>query len=444
MIEAILDDSVESQQAQNNPPFESALDYADEVAKRDVVTEKWRDLPKSDKARFEGDFQNFLVAEGVPDFKSEDMIRAKNLHVLRNEIRAQLREENPFKLLSVEELNFSSALIELLENMENTEHLRELYKLRKRTVGTSKNAGITAEEAQRLKSCLRQGRELFLSGHSGELLVKPLTYFYSLTAYAYVAIILNNPIRVKLDNLPGSHGVNYLHNFVKTQFGGDVTRGTFSELLGSFPTSTLRDRRIVLNQNNEESLLAFYRTRITVATGTLLSMIPEIRQYYNLVSGKPSRSHPLEITSVHDPRTVKWEFQIGDGELRPPLADIQNSFAGFAHAERHGKIIVGVPFTEVHKVRATIYTDIRGRFWYIENPFFPVVLPELCIHFLLTNTFSNIMRYSPDNWGEVLLNQVRSDISLITRKYLSAFENKIPVLLLRSLSKFYPYVSGEN
>lgn len=71
-------------------------------------------------------------------------------------------------------------------------------------------------------------------------------------------------------------------------------------------------------------------------------------------------------------------------------------------------------------------------------------MPETCLHFLLTNIFSNIMRYSPDHWGDVLLNEVRSDISLITRKYLSAFENKFPVLLLRSISKFFPYVSAEG
>ena len=50
------------------------------------------------------------------------------------------------------------------------------------------------------------------------------------------------------------------------------------------------------------------------------------------------------------------------------------------------------------------------------------------------------MRYSPDEWGEILSNQVNADASLIIRKYLSAFENKFPILLLRSLSKFHPYI----
>ena len=275
-------------------------------------------------------------------------------------------------------------------------------------------------------------------------MVKPLNFFYALTAYAYAVVILNNPVRYVLDGLPGSHGLNYLPNHIKAQFGGDIKQGTFSDLFTSFPTSTICDRRTTIIQDNESSILAFYKTRTTVGTGTLLSMVPEIREYYSLVTGKPSRTFPLEITTVSDSRGVKWELQIGDGESRPAAIDIDNAFGEFQRGERHGKTIITIPFADAHKARATIYSDIRGRFWYIENPFYPIVLPEICLHFLLTNAFSNIMRYSPDHWGEILLNQVRSDISLITRKYLSAFENKFPVLLLRSISKFYPYVSSES
>jgi len=444
MIESILNDTVELLPVADESPFESSVDYAEELKKRDVSTKKWRNLESEEKTKHGNAIENYLRSEGAVDLKSVDAHRGKNLYLLRNEIAAHVKDESPFKLLSVEELHFSSSLIELLENAENAEHIRDLYKLRKRTVGTTKNAGINASEAQRLKNCMRQGRELYLSGRTGSLMVKPLNFFYSLTAYAYAVVILNNPVRYVLDGLPGSHGLNYLPNDIKAQFGGDIKQGTFSDLFTSFPTSTIRDRKAAISQDNEKSILAFYKTRTTVSTGTLLSMVPEIREYYSLVTGRPSRTFPLEITTVNDPRSVKWELQIGDGETRPSPADIENAFGSFQHCERHGKTIVTIPFSEAHKARATIYSDIRGRFWYVENPFFPIVLPELCIHFLLTNAFSNIMRYSPDHWGDILLNQVRSDISLITRKYLSAFENKLPVLLLRSLSKFYPYVSSES
>ncbi len=444
MIESILSDVIDLQEPQCISPFESKVDYAAETKRRDQLQENWRSLSAIDKGTHNNKIENYYKCNGLIDFNAPEALRGKNLYLLKKEIYAHIQSDSPLNLLNVEELHFSSSLIELLENAENVEHIRELYRLRKRTTGSTKNAGVSASEAQRLKNCMRQGRELYLSGRSGSLMVKPLNFFYSLTAYAYAVIILNNPIKYSLDGLPGSHGLNYLPDNIRIQFGGDIKNGTFSELFTSFPTSTIRDRRTTIIQDNEASILSFYKTRISVGTGTLLSMIPEIREYYSLVTGKPSRTFPLEITTVSDPRSGKWELQIGDGETRPPSSDIENAFGEFQHNERHGKTIVTVPFTEAHKIRATIYSDIRGRFWYVENPFYPVAMPELCIHFLLTNAFSNIMRYTPDHWGEILLNEVRSDISLITRKYLSAFENKLPILLLRALSKFYPYVPSET
>ncbi len=275
-------------------------------------------------------------------------------------------------------------------------------------------------------------------------MVKPLTLFYSLTSYAYAVVILNNPIRFKLDNLPGSHGMNYLPDSIEAQFGGDMPHGTFSDLLTSFPTNAIRSRDVDYAQSSLESIRAFYKTRFTVSTGTLLSMVPEIRDYYKITTGRDSRTHPLEISVISDRRTTSWELQIGDGITRPPASDIGQAFYGFKISERHGKTIVTIPSAEEHLAQASIYSDIRGRLWYVENPFFPIVLPELCVHFLLTSMFSNLMRYSPDHWGEVLLNQVNTNVSLIISKYLSAFELKMPILLLRSISKFHPIVSSES
>jgi len=173
-------------------------------------------------------------------------------------------------------------------------------------------------------------------------------------------------------------------------------------------------------------------------------MVPEIREYYKLVTGRHSRTYPLEVSLGKAHRSVVWEFQIGDGEIRPSLSEIQKAFDTFTISERFGKVVVEIPASSAHKMKASIYTDAKGDFWYIENPFFPLILPEECVHFILTNAFSNIMRYSPDNWGSILFNEGNSDVSLITRKYLSAFENKFPVLALRSISRFFPYVSASN
>lgn len=444
MIESILNDHHEAATASRDSPFEETIDYASALRQRDSLIAQWRTLTPEDQKLHKSSVENYLKFSGLVDLKSQEVIRAKNLFLLRNEIKAQINSEPDIRILGIEELHFSSSLLELLENIENSDHVRDLYRLRKKTTGTNKGSGISIEEAQRIKNCLKQGRELYLAGKAGSLMVKPLNFFYSLTAYAYAVVILNNPIRYVLDGLPGSHGLNYLPKDVRSQFGGDIKQGTFSDLFTAYPTTHIRDRRITIIQNNEESVLSFYRTKTTAGAGLLISMVPEIREYYSLVAGRASRTHPLEIITVSDMRGAKLEFQIGDGEIRPDHQDILNSFSNFATSERHGKIIATVPFSEAHRIRATIYSDIRGKFWYVENPFFPIVLPELCLHFLLTNAFSNIMRYSPDYWGEVLLNQVRSDVTLITRKYLSAFENKFPILLLRSLSRFHPNVTTES
>lgn len=443
-IESILSESTEVKSASNIPPFALTFDYADTISKQTAAVDKWKTMNEAARLPFKDKLENFFLHEGLPNLKSTEGLQAKNLHLLQNEIIKQVSLPNPLKLLAVEELHFSSALIELLENLENTEHIKDLYRLRKRTSGKGKNSGIGAEEANRLRNCMRQGRELYASGRAGNLMVKPLNFFYAITAYAYTIIVLNNPIRYSLDNIPGSHGINYLPDDIKIQFGGDMPQGTFGDLFSAFPTTQVFGRHVDFFQDNKESIISFFENRHTVSCGVLLSMVPEIREYYTLVTGRPSRTYPLETSTTKDPRNVKWELQIGDGEARPTLVDINQSFPNAEIKERHGKFVVTFPIADAHRCRATIYTDIRGRFWYVENPFFPVVLPEVCLHFLLTNIFSNIMRYSPDQWGDVLLNEVRSDISLITRKYLSAFENKLPTLLLRSTSKFFPYVSAEG
>ncbi|WP_408863294.1 YaaC family protein [Acidiphilium acidophilum] len=114
-------------------------------------------------------------------------------------------------------------------------------------------------------------------------------------------------------------------------------------------------------------------------------------------------------------------------------------FTGFQVNERFGKIIVSVPAAQASMIKATIYTDLRGVLWFIENPFFPIIVPEVAVHFLISNIFSNIMRYKPDEWGGVLLNEVDSNISLLTRHYFSSFQRKFMLLVLRSVSRYIPY-----
>lgn len=441
-IEAILDDQVENVSAENRPPFETTFDYAEFKEDREKANEEWRALGQEGQKQFRGKLKEFYESKGLVPAEDQNFTNSKNLYMLDREIQARIGARSNLDFIALDDLNFPAPALELLENLENSDHIRELYKVRKRTTGDERNSGISADEARRIKNCLKQGRELYLSSRSGPVMVKPLTLFYSLTAYAYSIIILNNPIRFKLDNLPGSHGMNYLPDPIRVQFGGDMPHGTFSDLVSSFPTSLVRTRESDYAQSNLNSILAFYKNRFTVSAGALLSMVPEIRDYYKIATGRDSRTHPLEVKVVTDRRTTSWELQIGDGIRRPPLGDVVQSFPNFDITERYGKTIVVIPAVDEHRAQSAIYADIRGNLWYVENPFFPVVLPEIAVHFLLTSMFSNLMRYSPDHWGEVLLNQVNTNVSLIINKYLSSFELKMPILLLRSISKFHPVVSS--
>ncbi|MGI4853423.1 MAG: YaaC family protein [Janthinobacterium lividum] len=403
----------------------------------------WKTLPSDKRELYGNKVVQYLDAIGTPDPSRDETLRGgRRYSILTKEIEAQVNRERSFQLLSLEEFEANSSLLELLEHLENSKQIRDMYKLRKLTTGTAKNAGITDEQARILKSCMRQGRDLFQAGRTGTLMIKPLVWFYSLTSYAYACIILNHVSRYSIDTFANSHGLNYLPSEIRTQFGGSVKQGTFSDLFFSFPTFAHKDPRVDFAQSNEDSLLAFQDLRITSGCGTLFSLLPELRDYYALLTGKPSRVHPLDIIQTSEGRGVKWEFQIGDGQSLPDLATVDKSFLGSPRTVRQGKVIVSVSATELYKISAMIYTDAGGNFWYVDNPFHPVVLPELCVHFLLMNAFSNIMRYRPGDWGDVLLNEVDSDLFLLIRKYFSTFEIKVPILLLRSLSKFNPVIAG--
>ncbi len=440
MLDNLLSDLVDIKEAENNSPFSNDGAYETIAVEKERIVEKWKSLSKEEKQEYKGDIKKYFRREGLNEAQGSDLTPSKNYYLLKKEISARLESGDPSILLPINDLHFEQAILELVENMENTEHVRELYKVRKRAVGDSRNAGISMSEASRVRNCMRQGRELYLAGKSGSLMVKPLNFFYSLTAYAYAFIILNNPIRISLDSLPGSHGLNYIPDGMKNQVGGDMPQGTFSDLLCAFPTLNVRNAEFSIQQDASFSLIEFFKKRHTIGVGTLLSMIPEIREYYRIATGEVGRTHPLSVSMGKSDRSIVWEFQIGDGERRPNLSDVENSFKGFNVSERFGKYNISVPASDAFKISACISCDARGNLWYIENPFYPVVFPEVCIHFMLTSILSNLMRYSPDHWGSVLLNETNTDHSLIVRKYLSAFENKFPILILRSISKYFPYV----
>lgn len=443
MLEEIIEDKIDRTSASNQPMFCTKINFDELASNWRNAIDDWKGL--SEKKRKEYENQNdYMKRNGVKNINDPDLIPARNLSLVRNESKARINSNNIFRLLSIDTLDFDDSLIELAESIENIEEIRKLYRLRKRTTGSTKNAGINAAEAARMKNCFSQGRELFISGRDGSLMVKPLNFFYSLTAYTYGIIIINNPLRYRKDMLPGSHGMSFQPEDIQAQFGGDSPRGTFSDLVTAFPTHLVKTPQIEFNVDCIDSLLEFYENKFNVSLGTLLSMIPEMSEYYKLTTGNSSRCFPLEIGSANDPRTLIWEFYIGDGEYKPTIESIERSFPDFDHVDRHGKIVVTVPASRAASIKTCIYTDIRGNLWYLENPFFPVIIPEVALHFLILSIYSNIMRYRPDEWGNVVLNDVRSEISLITRHYYSTLQKKFMLLILRSITEYVPYASEKG
>jgi hypothetical protein len=440
MLEEIIHEGNVRTPASNQPIFTKDTDYDALVERKSKILFDWGKLSEDERSSY-GSLRAFEQKSGLPDLKDPKLIPAKNTSLLLKEIKARNDRDDPLGLLPIEPLDFDEATLELAESLENVTEVRDLYKIRKATVGKTENAGISADEAAKIKNCFSQGRELFLAGKNGSLMVKPLNFFYALTAYSYGIIILNNPLRYRKDMLPGSHGMSYIPKNIQVQFGGDCARGTFSDLVGAFPTQLVRQTGVSFNVDCSESIMEFYNNRFEVSLGTLLSTIPEMSDYYKLTTGRQSRCYPLEIIATNDRRSVTWEFHIGNGEIRPSIESINQAFGVFTNTERHGKTIVTVPAAMSSKITASIYTDLRGRLWFIENPFYPIILPEISTHFLITSVFSNIMRYRPDEWGSVLLNEVSSNISLLTRHYFSSFQRKFMLLVLRATSRYLPYAT---
>lgn len=438
MLEEITSDNLKLTKASNQEPFDRTSNYSELLNAKNKAKTDWQGLTSEEREKY-GDLQGFEKSHGISDLNDTSLIPGKNTHLLLKEIKERLDREDPLSPLGIEPLDFEDATLELAESLENINEIRDLYKLRKASVGTSRNAGISASEAAKLKNCFNQGRELFSAGRHGSLMVKPLNFFYALTAYTYGIIILNNPLRYRKDMLPGSHGMAYLPATLQGQFGGDCPRGTFSDLVGAFPTQLINSQGVNFNIDCSNSIIEFYKTRFEVSLGTLLSMVPEMADYYKLTTGRDSRCFPLQILNANDPRNLIWEFHIGNGETRPHGNAISSAFDGLDVSERHGKIIVTVPATQTPQIEASIFTDIHGKLWFIDTPFYPILLPEVAVHFLITSIFSNIMRYRPDEWGSVLLNEVSSSISLLTRHYFSSFQRKFLLLVLRSTSRYLPF-----
>ncbi|QYZ68372.1 YaaC family protein [Neotabrizicola shimadae] len=435
VLEGILDDTVEVVPGENEPLFALEPDFDEVVLNHRKAAAEYKSA--REKKETQENISEWMMRCGVADPKSPDFRAAQNFSRLKNEVSARIAQGSRLQLIGVDISDLERSLYELSESIENVALIQEIYRVRKHTVAA--DGGINAAEAAKIKHCFSQGRELYRSGTVGSLVVKPLNYFYALTAYAYGIIILNNPIRFRKDMLPGSHGINYLPDRVLVQFGGDMPRGTFSDLHTSFPQAYIKSPDFEIAYSQLDSALALYKNRITCSLGTLLSMVPEMGDFYQIATGRQSRVHQLKILPSKQVKEPSPTFVIGDGSRRPSRASVERCFPGMELQEIRGEYHITVRPESLHKVNATIYTDIYADLWFIETPFGDVNLPEVCLHFLILSMFSNIMRYRPDEWGGLVDNDVSASVSLATRHYFNVIERKLNALVLREASTFFPF-----
>ena len=152
MLEEIGEDKLSRTLATNQPMFRTDIDYEAAVATRAAALQRWSQLDACQRREYR-DQADFEAKNSVPDLKDQSLIPAKNVQLLLKEIRKRVDQDDPLSLLGIEPLDFEDAAIELAETLENVSEIRELYKLRKAATGTTKNAGITSDEASKLKNC---------------------------------------------------------------------------------------------------------------------------------------------------------------------------------------------------------------------------------------------------------------------------------------------------
>lgn len=162
MLTKILESNIDIKESSNIIDiFDSKLDYNEYETKRSDLIEEWKTL--KDKTPYQNKIEKYFK-EKLPNVTKEELQRSKRYNIICNEVEKRISSEQQSKIvdLKINSIILWTSLVELLENIENRDNLKGIYRLRKLTTGNKKNSGITTEEADNLKNCLRQGRELLL------------------------------------------------------------------------------------------------------------------------------------------------------------------------------------------------------------------------------------------------------------------------------------------
>ena len=421
-------DIVQDSCTKNHKPYE-INNYAENLEQKSKLITEYKSLPSDERKKYK-DLRAFFVASGFQEIDS----MKKNYQCFSEEINARIEEATNPQLTQIQSLSATSDVFELLHSFENIEKLKSLYKYQKKTCNSS---GINNEVAEQLKYCFLQGRELFTSGKNGATSVKPLLFFYSLTAYAFGLIVLNNPIRFSLDSLNGHHGLDYSHDEFGIKLGGNTPYGTFTDLFQSIPVCTIMDKNSqVYKQNIFSSIETFFETDTKIKLGSLFSYIPELSSSIQSSTGGNTFCKQMTIKPTTVGRELGYEIIIGDGKEQLSTQRFDAMFNATS-TQLNGNLKYLITDKTFQTLKISIFQDIYGKTFLIDDKI-GYVLPEILIHFMILFAFSNIQRYDPPLWGEILSNKINSNVSYLIYKYFSVFENKLPYLILRLIGDNYP------
>ena len=399
----------------------------------DLECKKFHSLPPEDKAKYKGG-DDFISKSGG----SLPLPLNRNYMRLIDEVNARLKSSKLPERLPIDPLMQTDSIQDLLSSLENENYIKEIYKLKKVKVQN----GLNTTEAINLMECIRQGRSLLLAGAHAEMLAKPLIDFYAACAYAYAIIVINSPLHKSISTLKGSHGHTYNHTSGTIDFGGEIPSGTFLDLLCALPVAQICNYNINLKYSLLPSIDLVQNNSIKLSLPALLSMVPELNDYYTQFDKEHTLIHKLSIDTGSVNASFTYNFYIGDGINRPQKEKIEAVFGTNRISENQGSYKVSVSSEQITSIMPCIYQDLKGQLWYVESPIDGLVLPELCLRFLIISALCNIMRYSPHEWSNILTNRISSQYSLLVSKYLRLFETKFPILVTEQITEFVPDLGG--
>lgn len=393
--------------------------------------DEFKSLSKSECGKYKG------AADYISKTYNFDMTPLKrNYTLFRSEIDKQLSMNSFPNVIFIDYMLREEAIFDLLASFEDEKYVKEIYRQKKLNV--SEKSGLNTVSAKTIVECLKQGRSLLQTGQHTDILTKPLIDFYAATAYAYAIIVINSPIHKSLDSLNQSHGHKYIPSKKSIDFGGTMPRGTFLDLIGAVFMSRVMYNDVNIQYSIINSIENFQNNNMSLSLSALLSMVPEIQDDYQRFDDKHCCVHRLTIGTEIKNAKLEYNFYVGDGLNKPNDNKLKDAFLTSSIKEIQGSYQITIDANNIGNIKPTIYKDIRGGLWYIDSPIEGVVLPEICIHFLIISALCSIMRYTPHEWSDILSNKISSTFSLLINRYLRLFEKKFPMLVVPYISNYSP------